>query len=123
MNKVSRIIVYILVIAGIILLVGCGELEKDYRQDICVQLNGRNAEIVIKEWSFLQGSGAEIYCRQNGKMTLLGKTTGGDDGYCPFEHGKYSISVDEETLHIRWAFRSSDLEKDWREATFALPTN
>lgn len=85
--------------------------------------DGCNGEIVIKEWRFLQGSGAEIYYRQGEQLTQLGNTTGGDDGYCPFADGKYSLSVEGDALRVRWSFRGETQQDTWKEATFSLPGN
>ena len=39
-------------------------------------------EIIIKEWSFLLGSGTEVYYQKgDAEPILLGKTLGGDDGF------------------------------------------
>jgi len=91
--------------------------DREYLSDISVPLADSNGEIIIKEWRFLLGSGAEIYYRCDGKMKLLGETTGGDDGYCPFAHGEYTVSLEEEALLVRWHFRDGI----WREKRFSLP--
>lgn len=121
MNKLLRIVACIVTISIFPLLGACANSERDYHEDVCVQLSDRNAEIVIREWEFLLGSGAEIYYRQNGKTTLLGQISARDGTYCPFQDGKYSIAVDGNTLLIKWAFRYSDPENEWREESFALP--
>lgn len=88
-----------------------------YLADISLPLEDGSAEIIIKEWRFLLGSGAEIYYKQDGKLTLLGTTTGGDDGYCPFAAGKYTLEAEEDALIIRWHF-DGDI---WKDARFSLP--
>lgn len=115
---------FMLILSAVILisLVGCSDNGRDYREDICISLEGREGELVIREWSFLMGSGAEIYYRQDGEMTLLGKTNGGDDGYCPFADGKYSVFVDGETVLIKWVFLSDNGVEIWRKETFTLPS-
>ena len=122
MNQISKIMVCVVAISILLSLGACTDNGRDYHEDICVQLGDRNAEIVIREWEFLLGSGAEIYYRQNGKTTLLGQIAERDGTYCPFQNGKYSITVDGNTLLIKWAFQHSDSKNKWREASFTLPS-
>ena len=63
------------------------------------------------------GSGAEIYYKEGGKLTLLGTTTGGDDGYCPFAAGEYTLAFEENVLLVRW----HAVNNVWREKQFPLP--
>ncbi len=97
--------------------------EREYRDDICVKLENSQAEIIIREWSFLSGSGAEIYYKYDDEEILLGKIQGGDDGYCPFEDGLYSVEVDDNKLAIEWCRFPSDKEKPWEQQVFELPSN
>lgn len=116
MNKKSKSFIVILLLAAI-LLSGCKSTGREYFADISVPLEHGSAEIVIKEWQFLLGSGAEIYYKQGDDLTLLGTTTGGDDGYCPFAAGKYTVALEDNALLIRWHF-GGDV---WKEAQFSLP--
>lgn len=113
--------IVLLLLAALIVLPGCSYDAREFLADISVPLEDGSAEIGIKEWRWLLGSGAEIYYQQDGELTLLGKTTGGDNGYCPFEAGKYTLNVEENELVIRWSFRPSTPEDSWRENRFALP--
>ena len=45
-------------------LCGCGQSEREYNVDIVYQLQDGTGVIIIKEWRFLLGSGAEIYFKQ-----------------------------------------------------------
>ena len=84
-------------------------------------MESRDAEIVLREWSWLSGSGAEVYYKEDGKEIKLGQTTGGDNGYCPIKNGMYRLSEDGDTVTIEWLFRASgDL---WQSKTFDLPLN
>ena len=114
--KVSAI--WILVIA----LAGCAPMEREYHADLVVPLQDPSEQLVIKEWSFLQGSGAEVYYQKDGaEPVLLGKTTGGDDGFCPFREGLYEITQDGSALTVSWCFHPSDNDKtNWRSETFDL---
>ena len=91
--------------------------DREYMPEIVVPLEDSSGEIVIKEWRFLLGSGAEIYYKEGRKLALLGTTTGGDDGYCPFMAGEYTLSVEENMLRVRW----HAVDDVWREKTFPLP--
>ncbi len=109
-----------LLLLGLILLsVGCDTSNREYHQDIVLDLESRDGELVIREWRYLLGSGAEIYYSSHGKTVLLGSTTGGDNGYCPFAEGTYSIAEDGDTVTVKWLFRSGS--DRWKEAQFALP--
>ena len=116
--KISTI--WILVLA----LAGCAPMGKEYHADIVIALQDPSELLVIKEWSFLLGSGAEVYYQKDGaEPVLLGKTTGGDDGFCPFKEGLYEITQDGDTLTVRWCFQPSDKDKThWHSETFDLPS-
>lgn len=104
-----------------VVFTGCHQDEREFLADISVPLEDTAAEIVIKEWQYLLGSGAEIYYREDDKLTLLGKTTGGDDGYCPFQAGKFKLDIEGNELTVRWGFRGSDPEELWKEKRFTIP--
>ncbi len=98
---------------------GCG-LEREYYDDIIISLESYNAEIVIKEWPFLLGSGAEVYYRTRDKDIFLGNLSGSDDGYCPFKAGKYSVTIGEDVLTIEWP-KCLDSERDsWMKKSFDI---
>ena len=115
--KVSAI--WILVLA----LAGCAPMEREYHADLVIALQDPSEQLVIKEWSFLQGSGAEVYYQKDGTdLVLLGKTTGGDDGFCPFQEGLYEVTQDGIALTVRWCFHPADKDKThWHSKTFDLP--
>lgn len=118
----KRILLFVLMaILVLSIFSGCSYSGRDYKDDICIILEDRDAVIIVREWSFLLGSGAEIYYEKDGKTTQLGQTSGGDDGYCPIEDGKWSYSVEGNTFTIKWAFMGSDKEESWKEETFILP--
>lgn len=98
----KRIILIILstVIFGCFCSCGLG-INREYFDDIVIELQDREGVLIIKEWEFLHGSGAEIYYRYKGQKTiLLGKTVGGDDGYCPFKNGNYEITQNADSIVI-----------------------
>ena len=119
MKKIIAMLLFLALMASI---TGCTTLDRDYLDDIVIELDEQDAEIIIREWQFLLGSGAEIYYRKNGKMEMLGQTSGGDDGYCPFADGRYAVTLDGSTLLVRWYFNTVNGEEIWREQTITLPT-
>lgn len=119
-NKVMALLCALLLITAC--ACACGTSEREYNEDIVYELDD-GSSIIIKEWSYLLGSGAEIYFKKgNEKPVLIGNTTGGDDGFRPFEAGLFEITQDENALHISWCFAPSDNDKSkWRSKTFELP--
>ncbi len=55
------------------------------------------------------------------KTVLLGKLTGGDDGYCPFNDGKYKVSFAGDRVTFSWSFDGSDTYS--KTEGFTLPQN
>lgn len=130
MSKINKRNAFIAVVSCLIMLfIFCGcsfaLLEREYYDDIHVQLETRHAEIIIKEWSWGLGSGAEIYYKADGKEIKLGSLSGGDDGYCPFKEGFYQITEDGNTVTFKWCFTPSDTNQtdNWKSKTFELPSN
>lgn len=123
MNHFHKILVYVLGVLVLYSLAGCEDnsFKRIYYDDICIALEDEAGEIVIKEWSFLLGSGAEIYYRCEGKEILLGKTDGADDGFCPFNEGLYAIEIDNHIVHIKWCKNPSNKDVSWAENSYPLP--
>lgn len=113
--------ILLLLLVIMIAVSGCGGIDREYLPDLVVPLEDAPGQIVIKEWQFLQGSGAEIYYQMDSELTLLGKIGSGDDGYCPFKFGTYAITVEENVLIVSWAFRPGTPRGEWRENRFFLP--
>lgn len=104
-------------------LCGCNTFDREYIEDIVYELQDGAGVIIIKEWRFLLGSGAEVYYREGEKKAvLLGKTTGADDGFCPFEAGMYEITPNERSICVSWCFDPSNNDRScWRSKSFDLP--
>ena len=125
MNKITTRNTSIAVVCCMIVLLilgGCGT-GREYYDDIHISLQESSEKIIIKEWSFLQGSGAEVYYQKNdSNLVLLGKTTGGDDGFCPFKEGLYEIIQTGNSVTVKWCFDPSNKDKsNWKYETFELP--
>ena len=117
MNKIMTAIALACVM--LLLLCGCSELGREYNDDITVMLPGRDGVLVIREWSFLTGSGAEVYYRYGWQSpVLLGQTSGADDGYCPFAAGEYRVTQEGDAVRLSWRFSGTGA---WRTETFDLP--
>lgn len=115
-------ILLIVVSCLIILYIFDNSFERQYHEDIHIQLETRQAEIIIKEWSFLLGSGAEVYYKDDDKEILLGRLSGADDGFCPFKEGLYTVEVDDSKLTIEWCKDPSN-QANWGKEIFELPSN
>ena len=99
-------------------LCGCS-FDREYKDDIVVELTDREGTLVIREWSFLMGSGAEVYYDYGWRSPiLLGQTSGADDGYCPFEAGRYRVTQKEDAVELSWRSNSAGV---WRSKSFDLP--
>ncbi len=114
----KRLFTSLLLLALLMTLGGCIGSSRDYREDIVLPLEDRAGVLVIREWSLLLGGGAEIYYRLDGEETQIGRTTGGNDGYCPFAAGRYQLHQEGDTVTLRWHFDGDS----WKEDSFRLPT-
>ena len=103
-------VVCILVLALIALCIVISVIEpvggREYLPDLYVEVPDTEYVLLIKEWRYLQGSGEEVYLvsPSGEKTTLLGKLTGGDDGYCPFADGKYEVRYEDGAVLLSWSF-------------------
>lgn len=114
----------IVLIAATLLVIDLSSPKREYYDDIFISAEEYGGEIVIKEWSYLLGSGAEVYFKKSGgKEVMLGKLSGGDNGYCPFKDGKYKAAIEDGTLTLEWSRYSSGGDKPWQTETFKLPEN
>ncbi len=118
----KRMLSLVLVVL-VLVLAGCNSTNREYYDDIHITLQDSTEEIIIKEWRYLQGSGAEVYYQEeNNDPVLLGKTTGADDGFCPFKEGLYELTQDGSTVTVKWCFNPSDEDKaNWQSKTIELP--
>ena len=99
-------------------LCGCSG-GREYNEDIVVELTDREGTLIIREWSFLLGSGAEVYYDYGWRSPiLLGQTSGANNGSCPFEAGRYRVTQEEDTVKLSW--KATDAGA-WRSQTFDLP--
>ena len=113
----------IIVLCFCLLLCGCAASGREYKDDITFQLHNKDDVLIIKEWTYLLGSGADIYYKHGDDAPVyLGKTSGGDNGFCPFSEGMYEITQDADTVNISWRFKPSDIDRaQWKTESFDLP--
>lgn len=121
MKKIS-VIIYLFAVL-LICLCGCRTTEREYNDDVVYQLQNEDDVLIIREWRFLLGSGAEIYyVHKDSEPLFLGQTPGADDGYFPFKEGMYEIKENGDSIEISWCFNPSDRDRSaWHTKTFELP--
>ena len=109
-NQIILILVIILITC--VLLQSCSKSldEREFLDDLYINIPDTEYQLLIKEWRYLLGSGAEVYFVEDSdtKKVHLGNISGGDDGYCPFENGKYDITYNEGVVTLSWSFDGSD---------------
>ena len=95
--------------------------EREYLPDLYVEVPDTEYVLLIKEWRYLLGSGEDVYLvsPSGKKPKLLGKLTGGNDGYCPFADGKYEVRYEDSEVHLSWAFNAGAVPN--RSKSFTLP--
>ena len=126
MSNITKKSVLIAMISCLIILFafsGC-DSGRDYLDEIHVSLESHEGELIIREWQFLLGSGAEIYYKVNGKEILLGQIPSGDDGFCPFDAGQYVVTVQGNTVTIQWDPEPGSEQpiQSWKSKTFEIPS-
>jgi hypothetical protein len=107
-----KFLIFAIILAICILLPSCSNPlgEREYLDDLYIDVPNTDYQLLIKEWRYLLGSGSEVYLVESSdaKPVHLGNISGGDDGYCPFENGKYTIAYNEGVVTLSWSFDGSD---------------
>ena len=97
------------------------DYKKIYQDDICIDLPDSETKIVIKEWSRLRHTGADVYFVQNENEQFLG-TIYREGDWFPFANNQYEIAkIESECFTIRWAKSQNDSKVEWLEKTFEVP--
>lgn len=117
----SYLIIVVSCLVMLFIFGGCGS-QREYYDDIHIELETQQGEIIIREWSYLLGSGSEVYYKDGDNEILLGKLLGGDDGFCPFKEGLYSVTVDDSKVTIEWCRFPNNKETSWEKSIFELPS-
>lgn len=117
--KRKCVLIGVALCAMLSLLCSCSLSEREYKEDIVVELPDRDGVVIIREWSYLLGSGAQVRYKYGWRPPiLLGQTSGSDNGYCPFEAGEYRITQKGNALELSWRFNGTGR---WRSQSFSLP--
>ena len=97
--------------------------EREYMEDLYVNIPNTDYQLLIKEWRYLLGSGEEVYfiSAEGEEPVLLGNLNGGDDGYCPFKNGKYAVKYADGAVTISWSRIGNDTYE--QSESFALPVD
>lgn len=122
-NKTIIIVLVLSLVTCCFALQSCNEQFEaaEYKDDIIVTVPDSDETLVIKEWTFLLSSGAEIYLQKDNRLILLGETDGADDGYCPFADGKYQIINNKDgTITVKWLFNIAEDTEIWHEKQFDI---
>ena len=128
-KKIIICCVIVLVLAGSILFFYYGFvtnplLSRDYEdEDVVVPLQDPEEKLIIKEWTYSVGSGAEIYYqRGEEKPVMIGQASSDLD--TPFKDGAFEIIQNGRSIEIRFRFRASEPDRSqWRSITLELPDN
>lgn len=122
-RRICVVIIAAVVVAalavGVSLFVFDSYFSKEYRDDLRIELTQNDGVVVIKEWTFLTGSGAEIYYETDGDLVLLGSTIG-NDGYLAFEDGKYTVTEGNGEVTLSWFYSKVSGKEEWKSETFKL---
>lgn len=132
-RSTKRIIVIIAIaVAAVVLLVGAylwfaasSLLGRDYDPELVIAISPDDQyELVVREFSCLGGSGAEIYIREPGqdqwynswKAKHIGNASG-DNYYKPFADGAYYVEWESNQVTIYY-YRSVPVENKDDPATW-----
>lgn len=123
MRKILKIFMVLCVIALVcfLFLVGLSYVVFSPKSSdpFTAQVDGLEGEIQIVYYSNFTKSGLAIYYCKGEENTRIGEIKSGSISL--FREGKYSMSVDGNTLLIRWPPDSSYAEENWYEKSFTLP--
>lgn len=115
---ITAVVVAALTVVGVLFVLD-SSFAKDYKDDLRIELAQNDGIIIVKEWSFLTGSGAEIYYEKDGEVVCLGSTDG-NDGYLAFDDGKYTVTEGDGEVTLSWFYSKVSGKEDWRSKTFKL---
>ena len=94
---------------------------RDYLDDIEIVAPAGDYSLVVKEWGFLLGGGAEIYYKKDDNLKLLGELHT-DDVVHPFHLNMYTIQWGEGKITIHYysgtLAENAEDENTWRFKTF-----
>ena len=94
--------------------------SRDYRPDIVIENPNGEGTLIIEEWLWGFGAGAEIYYKEDGFLKQKKKIggTSADETCTPFSDGRYTVTWGEDTVTLEY---DNGFEKEWVSKTFELP--
>lgn len=113
LTPTARIIIIIALVLVVCVIIAAGAywyiaskiLSRVYEPDLIISSPDGQYELVVREWSCLGGSGADVYIREtewynSWKMNEIG-TVRADDYYYPFANGTYYVEweIDKVTIY------------------------
>lgn len=114
------LIISLVLVACIVLAVGIyyfavsRALGRFYEPDLIISSPDGQHELVIREWTCLGGSGADIYIRETKWYNSWIKTKIGsaapDDSFLPFSHGTYYVEWESDKVTIHY-YKNLSAEK------------
>ncbi|MBO5402259.1 MAG: hypothetical protein J6A85_03695 [Clostridia bacterium] len=130
MTKTKRIVLWsvlgvvataiVVVITYFICLLIAFSNSRDYRPDIVIENPNGEGTLIIEEWLWGFGAGAEIYYKEDGFLKQKKKIggTSADETCTPFSDGRYTVTWGEDTVTLEY---DNGLAKEWVSKTFELP--
>lgn len=111
-RKIAAVLAGISVLLALGLTVGCVAtaqfLKRDYIAQTQLSFEDSTVKVTVKEWEFLQGSGAEVYqTLKNGSEVHLGSLTYGDTIH-PFKNGYFHATVENGKLQLTYTSKYND---------------
>jgi len=129
LSKKSKIILIICTIIVLCLILAFGRyyylvslvLSRRYEPDIIISSPDGRYDLVVREWSYGMGGGAEIYIRKRGqdnswKEQRIGSTKT-DDGYNSFARGNYYVEWESDKVTIYY-YTNFQIEKTSDRSTW-----
>lgn len=117
----TRLDLILTVLLAVLLLSGCnifdGWMEREYQEDLLIELTANDGMLIVKEWSLGLAGGAEIYYQTEKDTVFLGNTQT-DDGYLAFRDGEYTIYEQKGIITVSWNLGSGN--NTWRTKDFVL---
>jgi len=118
-----KITFLLLILSTTISLFSCGNPtgDREYMPDLYIDIPNTQSQLLIKEWTYLLGSGEEVYfvVEKGAEPQYVGNLSGGDDGYCPFYNGKYNVDFADGQVTLSWS--NNGKEPYAKRTAFILP--
>ena len=125
-KRIALLTLVVLLLALVLLAFGAARADwREWQEDLYLDIPQRQAQLIVREWGFLLGSGAELYYQEEGRprVRLDGNLPGGDDGYQPFSRGEYQVEFTPDGCVLRWFVGiTTGTDEGWMERAYTFPT-